>query len=255
MRRRTGIGLGLIAALALTACGPGSVSIVVELEDEGGGEAALLEDVEIRLLPYDRDHIFDSLTQAAPSPEPPIPPALEAAREEIAQLQRDWTEREAEVAEMRESINSLNEQLEGLNPAMNEYKRLFDQVNPMLDALPAREAEAKALFDRFVELQEESIEQIEAIRIERANWGDQAFRDVSDVIDARIDASGLEEAADTTGVNGAATIEVSPGQYWIYARYELPYDELYWNVPVTVVRGEPAVVTLNRSNAVLRPIL
>ncbi len=30
------------------------------------------------------------------------------------------------------------------------------------------------------------------------------------------------------------------------------YTELYWNVPVTVVKGEPVTVTLTRSNASVR---
>ena len=74
------------------------------------------------------------------------------------------------------------------------------------------------------------------------------------MVDALIEASGLEEAADTTGVDGGALVEVPPGQYWVHARYELPNDELYWNVPITVERGDPVVVRLSRANAIRRPI-
>ena len=140
MRRRTRFGLaGLIATLAFTACGQGQLSIVVELEGEGGGDARLLEDIEVRLLPYDRDQVFDSLTRAAPMPEPEIPADLLAARDEIAEAQRAWTSEVALVGTLRAEIDSLNEQLESLNPAMNEYSRIYQQVDPMITEWERRE--------------------------------------------------------------------------------------------------------------------
>ena len=255
MRRRTGFGLaGLIATLALTACGPGRISIVVELEDEDGGDARLLEDIEVRLLPYDRDHVFDSLTRAASTPEPEIPDELLAARDDIAEAQRAWTEAETLERNLRDTINKLNKKLAELNPAMNDYKAIYNQVNPMIDELEGVTGRVKSLFQTFDELQKASIDQMGEIRRVKEDWANQAFKDVGTVIDALIDASGLEEAADTTGVYGGALVEVPPGQYWVYARYELPYDELYWNVPVTVTRGDPVEVRLSRANALLRPI-
>lgn len=255
MKRRTRFGLaGLIATLALAACGQGQVSIVVELEDEGGGDARLLEDIAVRLLPYDRDQVFDSLTRNAPTPEPEIPAELLAARDEIAEAQRAWTSEVALVGDLRAEIDTLNKQLESLNPAMNEYNRIFQQIDPMITEWERRDANTETLFARFNELQQANIAQMNEVRTARENWDRQAFRDVGDVIDARIEASGLEEAADTTGVEGAVLFNVAPGQYWIFARYELVYDELYWNIPITVTRGEPVVLRLNRANAQVRAI-
>ena len=45
------------------------------------------------------------------------------------------------------------------------------------------------------------------------------------------------------------------GEWWIHARYDLPYEELYWNVSITVERGDPQRVVLNRANAQRRPKL
>ncbi len=255
MRRRTGFGLvALIATLALTACGTASISVVVELEGEDGGDARLLEDIEVRILPYDRDRVFDSLTQAAPTPEPQIPPELLAARDDIAEAQRAWSAASTREAELRDTILKLRSKLDELNPAMNDYKELFLQVDPMITEFEGLEGEVQSLFETFNDLQQANLERMDAVRIQQENWANQAFSDIGDVIAARIDASGLEEVADTTGVQGAALVEVAPGQYWVYARYELLYDELYWNVPVTVERGDPVVVRLTRANAERRPI-
>ena len=255
MRRRTGFGLaGLIATLALTACGPGRVSIVVELEDEDGGDARLLEDVEVRLLPYDRDHVFDSLTRAASTPEPEIPAELLAARSDIAEAQRAWTEAEIELGILRDTVSKLKAKLDELNPAMNDYRAIYNVFDPMYEDVQRLDGSVKSLFQTFDELQKANIEQIGEIRRVKEDWANQAFNDVGTVIDALIEATGLEEAADTTGVDGGALVEVPPGQYWVYARYELPNDELYWNVPITVERGDPVVVRLSRANAIQRPI-
>ena len=255
MRRRTGFGLAaLIATLALTACGTASISVVVELEGEDGEDARLLEDIEVRILPYDRDRVFDSLTQAAPTPEPQIPPDLLAARDDIAEAQRAWSAASAREAVQRDTISKLNEKLAALNPAMNDYKELFRVVDPMITEFEGLERQVQSLFETYDDLLKANLERMDAVRIEQENWATQAFSDIGDVIAARIDASGLEEAADTTGAQGSALVELAPGQYWVYARYELLYDELYWNVPVTVERGDPVEVKLNRANAVRRPI-
>jgi hypothetical protein len=246
--------VALIATLALTACGTASISVVVELEGEDGGDARRLEDIVVRFLPYDRDRVFDSLTQAAPTPEPQIPAELLAARDDIAEAQRAWSAASTREAELRDTISKLNEKLATLNPAMNDYKELFRQVDPMFTQHEGLESQVQSLFETYDDLQQANLERMDAVRIEKENWEIQAFGDIGDVIAARIDASRLEEAADTTGAQGSALVEVAPGQYWVYARYELLYDELYWNVPVTVERGDPVVVRLTRANAERRPI-
>ena len=106
-------------------------------------------------------------------------------------------------------------------------------------------------FDRFTELQQGTIRASDSIRILQENWGDEAFVGLGEVFDALSEASGLGEATDTTDANGVArrNLQVKPGVYWVHARYELAYTELYWNVMVTVVKGEPHQVRLTRENA------
>ena len=43
------------------------------------------------------------------------------------------------------------------------------------------------------------------------------------------------------------------GRWWVHARWELPYRELYWNEPIEVEGGEPFTLTLSRQNAEVRP--
>ncbi len=59
----------LVGALAACDAGP---KVVVRAELPEGP----VSDLPVRLLPYDRDELLDSLRAAAKAPEPPVPPEL-----------------------------------------------------------------------------------------------------------------------------------------------------------------------------------
>jgi hypothetical protein len=44
---------------------------------------------------------------------------------------------------------------------------------------------------------------------------------------------------------------LASGQWWVNARYDRQFDELYWNVPVQV-DGDSLMVELTESNAEVR---
>jgi hypothetical protein len=60
---------------------------------------------------------------------------------------------------------------------------------------------------------------------------------------------------DTTNAAGVVRLRPRSGNWWLYARFELPYQELYWNIPVEVSRGDPIEIRLTRENAEVRPKL
>ena len=47
----------------------------------------------------------------------------------------------------------------------------------------------------------------------------------------------------------------TPGEWWVHARHDLPFQELYWNIPITVERGDPLPVQLTEATAQMRPKL
>ena len=67
--------LALAGTIASAACGPTEVTINAQMEVSGaeGTEVRPLADMEVQLLPFDRDAIFDSLAGEAGTPEPEIP--------------------------------------------------------------------------------------------------------------------------------------------------------------------------------------
>jgi hypothetical protein len=256
-------GTQLLAALAIVglgACSPAQVVVTAEVqaEDPISGEAITrpLSNLEVSLLPYDRDAIFDSLTAAASSPEPQIPSELTAAQEAIAAAQTEWREAENRWATIRDTLQKISQAMEQYSPAEGAYRVLFQEFNDIEAQLGRVERSKDQLFATFDSLQRENISRAQAYNLSVDEWAAEAFADVDAVMLAKERASGLAPAVDTTNANGVAAenFAVKPGQYWVYARYTEVYSELYWNVPLQVTTGEPVTITLNRSNALIRPI-
>ena len=244
----------LLGTALLVACGPTQVVVTAELTEQAA-EARALGDLEIRMFPYDRDAIFDSLTAAADRPEPPIPDSVLDAQNQVAAAQQSWREMEVRWGILRDTLQTLGEELDQMSRAQGRYAVLFREFGNMEDELADVERQRDAAFEAFTSLQSASMAAAEEIRALREQWADDAFVDVTTVISLHERESGLATAYDTTDASGLADgFEVRAGDYWVSARYELPYEELYWNVPVTV-GSEPVQVRLTEANATSRPNL
>jgi hypothetical protein len=257
MRRRTiPFAMGLLFAAA--ACGPGEVVVTMEIETpnpEGGVRTITLSNLEVQLLPYDRDQVFDSMIATFPTPEPEIPADLLAARDEVQAAQAEWDAHQRRWNTLRDTLQTLTSAMDQFSRGESRYVALFREWQDFDSELGRVEAQMNAAFDRFDSLQRGTIRASDSIRILQDNWADEAFDGVGQVFLAKQRESGLDIAVDTTNANGVARANVKPGQYWVHARYDLPYTELYWNVPVMVERGEPTLVELTRANALERPKL
>lgn len=251
----------LALVLAAGACGPVEVIVQMEIEVDdptsGAPVAQPLSDIEVRLYPFDRDAVFDSLSRAYPTPEPAVPPELEAARAEVQAAQAQWDEAQRRWAILRDTLQKITGTLEGLPRSSADYVMLFREYNDFDAEYSQVERQVERTFARFDSLQQGTIRSSDSIRILQENWADEAFADVGDVFRAKQLESGLEIYTDTTDASGIArnNLRVRPGQYWVNARYELTYTELYWNVQINAERGDPLQVRLSRDNAEERPRL
>lgn len=256
--RRLVLTLALAGIPLLAACGGGEVVVQAAIQPEAaeGAEASPLPNVEVRALPYDRDVVFDSLRNTAGTPEPEIPDSLMALQTAIAEAQEQWAAAEAEWGTARDSLQKLSQQMRGMSRGDARYVIAYRDFGAQETVEQRAKRTMDTAFERFTSLQSRFTEQSAAVRAQRQAWGDEAFAAVNDVIEARLEELGLEEHWDTTNANGVARFDrLKKGQWWIHARYDLPYTELYWNVPVEVTGGDPVSVVLNRGNAQVRPKL
>lgn len=252
----------LLAAgsILLAACGPTQVVVTAELEvmDPATNEMVVrpISDLEVMLLPYDRDAIFDSLASAFGTPEPEIPQELAEAREAIQAAQTRWRNMQDRWNTLRDSLQTISSELERYSRGEARYVTLFRLFGEVEDEYNRIDRQQEAAFNEFTQLQEASNAQTQEVRVLQENWAAEAFADIDPVIANAISSSGLDVAVDTTDASGITnSLAVKPGSYWVHARVEEVYTELYWNIPLNVVKGEPATITLTRSNAEVRPKL
>ncbi len=258
--RRSWLFLILIGPLFSAACGPGQVAVTAEIDvpdpdAEGVMVTRPIADAVIQLIPFDRDKVFDSLATAFGTPEPEVPPDLLAAQEEIAAAQAEWNAAEATWGNGRERLQEINAEMEPLNQAEARYNILYREFQDVEVQVARAERVKEQAFRRFTDLQGGYIQQADSMSYIRDQWADEAFDSAFDVFLVKLREVGEEIVVDTTDTQGYALIEVPPGEWWVHAYYEQAYSELYWNISITVERGDPAQVRLTRETAKIRPIL
>jgi hypothetical protein len=252
MRSRV-LGIAAILGAATTFACTGQVAVEAQLENAEGGVSPLKE-LPIRALPYNRDAIFDSLRTAYSTPEPMPPDSLNQLQAAIQQANDEWTSAEAKWNSARDSLRALKAKLDNTPRSSGEYRLLFRDFGDQEQRERTTQQQSQAAFRRYTDLQERYTAQAAAYKLQHEQWADEAYASVDEVIAAHIKKLGLEEIADTTDANGTRIMKLKKGQWWIYAYYPLVYEELYWNMPVEVTGGEPAVVLLNHESATKRPI-
>lgn len=245
----------LLAIVA--ACFQPQALIRVEADANDSGTAQGLSDIEVRFYPFDRDAVFDSLTSVSTTPEPQVPPELLAAQDSVASAQRAWQMAETEWQDMRDRLQTISNEIATLNRGEARYVQLFNEFRDLEGRVDAAERASQAAFQNFTALSEGVLSRAEQVRLLREQWEDDAFATVGEVFDAKAAEAGREVIYDTTGADGTAgPISAPAGQWWVFARYELPFEELYWNVPFTLEGSDgPMTVTLNAENAQRRPKL
>jgi hypothetical protein len=254
MKRR--VWMSAVAATVLLAAGGGSEVVVhAQFAAEGDEPARALRDLQVRVLPYDRDEIFRELEAAYPVPQPEIPEELLQLEQQIAAAQEEWQRAESRWITVRDSLQRLSSAMRGMNPRSGEYLVMFRSFQQLEGQESGLRRQNEQAFERFTGLQQRYVAQADEIRVARENWADDAYAPVDSIILVRLREARRDEAVDTTDAQGVTRIRVRPGTWWVHARYDLPYQELYWNVRVEVPRGEQATVQLTRENAQVRPKL
>lgn len=258
MRRVVLIMATAVTAVATAACGGGDVVVMAQLEGAATGTqettgTVALSSLQVRLIPFDRDAVFDSLGQAYPEPEPEIPDTIQALQDRVIAAQTRWRDANTEWLQVRDSLQTLSDSLSAMNQADPEYFVLFQDFGDLEARVDGLEDDANDGFQEFTELQAQLNAQAREIELARRNWADEAFASVDSVFLARSEELGREMQYDTTSAQGVARFSgVKEGQWWVTARYERQFDELYWNLPIDVESGEQVTVRLTEENAEVR---
>jgi hypothetical protein len=244
-----------LAILLLTAaCGSTEMTVEARLADQAG-ETTPIGNLEVKLLPYDRDAIFADFESRAADPEPDIPDSIVRLQPAMAADQDEWQQAESRWNTVRDSLKNLSDRLDGMNRTSGEYRVAFNAFNDLEGEEGRLRRQSEQAFQRFSTLQTQVNSVAEEIKIRREEWASEAFAGVDSAMALAMEESGREELVDTTSAAGVASFAPPGGEWWVHARHDLPFEELYWNVPVTVAGGDSTGVILTRDNAEVRPKL
>ncbi len=231
------------AALTLAACGGSDLTVEVTVDGPQG--AVPQENLEVGFYPFDRDSVFDVLDARASSPKPEIPEEMRTTFDEIQTLQADYNAKNSEWAEGRDALQSLSEELQGLDRRSRTYMEKYEQFGNLEAQVNRLESEKVALFEEFTGLQESFAVRVDSFRIARDSWEESAYADYYDLEQEILKARKAEVFFDTTGVAGTVTRSLPGGDWWVTSRVRTARGELYWNVKV----DPDAVDTLRLNNA------
>jgi hypothetical protein len=260
MRRVVMSFAAAVAVVGATACGGTDVVVLAQLEGTGAITAdesgVALSNLHVRLLPYDRDAIFDSLAHAHAVPEPHVPDTIFELQQQVIQRQQEWQQSLGRWSALRDSLQTMYGRMQRLDRGSGEYFAMFREYNELADEVERLDTRSNQAFQQFTTLQTRLNQEAREIQIQRELWADDAYAPVDSIIEARLSARRTTEHVDTTGANGMARFRnVRPGRWWVYSRFDRQFDELYWNVPIEVERGEDVQIRLTEQNAEARPKL
>jgi hypothetical protein len=245
--------LGLAMLAALTACSRSTQLAVRAVSEGAGGEEVGRSQQVIRLIPYDRDSIFEALTRAATDPEPQPPEDLMVLRDSVSVAQSRWTEAEGAWNDMRSQMLQLSERMENMDRASTEYAQAYRRFDDLDAQVRRLDRDKQRYFDSFTELQGQYRARADSFNAVVQAWGDAAFDTYTEVVDSMVEAMGRQELADTADADGWTYFSVPRGSWWVHTRASLVFEELYWNVLYESAGGADTLV-LNSDNAQVRPI-
>jgi hypothetical protein len=248
MRARA-LPLFLTAAAMTAACGR-SVTVQVLPKSAQDSVATPAKDVPVEFLPYNRDSIFDALTREAATPQPQVPADLKAEKQQVADLSQKWHSAESEWSDKRDSLQKLSAELQKLDRRDPKYLPLYKKFNAMDSEVSTLDSRKKRLFASFDSLQKLTIERSDSMRAVENTWENQAFAPYEAVVDSILKQRGKKVVADTTNDRGYATGDFKGDHWYVYARYTLPFEELYWNIRIDTMKAD--TLKLTRENAQVR---
>jgi len=254
--KRASILSAAMAVSFLAACGSNELVISAEAEavnpESGVREIAPISGLEVQLLPYDRDAIFDSLARAYERPEPVFPEEVAMMRDSLFAAREEWSSAEAEWLTVRDRLETISQEMQGYSQAEARYRELFFQFGEQETRLRQAEQRRDQGFERYDRLQRDVLDEVNQARLIQEQWEDEAFAPFGEVVAAKLALAKREVLTDTTDATGSVRLAPKSGEWWVFARHRVATEELYWNIRVNVEGGDPVTVQLSPGNAQIR---
>jgi len=196
-----------------------------------------IAELTITALPFDPDHIIDSLEAQAESERPDFSD-LEVEMLDYEPLEDDrFEEASRPWLALRDTVQHLADSLNAIDRSAPGYATQYTRFRQLYTRLAQRAAERDDALRRLggdqMDLARRAATAAESLR----TWEYGVYADYAEIAGSEVLRSGREAAEATTDGNGEAHFNLAPGRWWLVARYadpENPFMEYHWNVRLTV---------------------
>jgi hypothetical protein len=233
-----------LALLCIIGCGsPRPIAVQVLVPDLNGAETPL-PGIEVAALPYDRDSVLTALESRAAGGRPhtrELDSLFQAFRQPFLAFARTAWQLE-QTTRLRDSLlrrhTSSTPGTPGARELAQRLQRVADSLRRLAPVLESRRAALGAARDTLWP-------RIERLQAEVRRWELSAYAGYDTIVRGFARDHLKLGIADTTDSNGWASLKLSPGRWWIYARSPDPQNpnaQWYWNVPASAdtLRLNPA---------------
>jgi hypothetical protein len=233
--RRLHYSVSAAIAFGLLGCFPSEYTVEVRVRYP---DDSAVTNIEITALPFDRDVIRDSLSEASELPRPQFPDLenqlADYRRPDVSGLEESFAPWQA----IHDSVQHLADSLSSGSPDSSTrytraYGRLRDQYQRLAHSTVQRDA---ALREQVGDDRDLAMRVAAAADSLRA-WEGTALASFPRLADSTMARVGRTLHRATTNADGVAEFTLEPGRWWFVARWtdpENPFREYYWSVGVRV---------------------
>ncbi len=229
--------------LAASACGRRGTTIQVEVPDLDGRLTPVAR-LPIVVLPYDRDSLLAALEAAAGSPRPDTA-ALDSLFTVVRGPFNALLRAESHAAAVRDSLAHLRDRLEREARNSAAYRTGYRSFAALADSLARAEQRIAKAQDVLSAAEHQAGPRLGRLRQAVTRWEDSTLRSYDSLTAARARQLGRRPVQAQTGADGAVTLRLPQGMWWVYSRAPQvgnPYAGWYWNRMITAdsVKLSPA---------------
>jgi len=233
-----------LVLLFLLACGgPRKIAVQVLVPDLRGVETPL-PGVEVAALPYDRDSVLAVLEQRAGT-ERPHTRALDSLFQAFRAPFLAFSRAAWQAEQTQRSHDSLAAQRAAAVAGSPGARELELRMQTLEDFLRRLAPELERARDALAAARDTLWPRIERLQADVRRWEHSTYAGYDTIVRGVVRDHMRMGRADTTDATGRATLELSAGRWWIYARSPDPQDpnaQWYWNLTANAdtIRLSPA---------------
>jgi len=230
----------------LAACSTETALSIRAQGENAEGETVPLSNVTLDIIPYDIDELYEELEAETQPGTPPVADTLAVLARQYQEVCTAYRATGDSIETVRQRATEVARSAGETSP---EYRSAFEQYQALVGRERSRFDQCQDVTDRYTDVRN-------SYRDTRRAWEEQAWPEASFSAAESARMGQFEALRVETDNQGAASITVPNGTWWILGTAPVPgsiSQQYRWNLEITAAGGEQAI-ELSSQNAELEPV-